>query len=29
MTPTEALYQPARTSPKVTFIVGDHKWKYG
>jgi hypothetical protein len=30
MTPIEALYQRARTSPNgVAFIVGDDKWKYG
>jgi len=30
MTPIEALYQHARTSPNgVAFIVGDDKWKYG
>src|SRR5258706_8884904 len=30
MTPIEALYQCARTSPNgVAFIVGDDKWKYG
>jgi len=29
ITPIEALYQRARTNPNVTFIVADHKWKYG
>src|SRR5260370_6379807 len=30
MTPIEALYQRARTSPNgVAFIVGDAKWKFG
>jgi acyl-CoA synthetase (AMP-forming)/AMP-acid ligase II len=30
MTPIEALYQRARTSPNgVAVIVGDDKWKYG
>src|SRR3979409_1184146 len=29
MTPIEALYQRARTSPNsVAFIVGDDRWKY-
>jgi acyl-CoA synthetase (AMP-forming)/AMP-acid ligase II len=29
MTPIEALYQRARTSPNsVAFIVGDNRWKY-
>src|SRR5258707_15671452 len=30
ITPIEALYQRARTSPNgVAFIVGEDKWKYG